>query len=122
TTFAATITVVDVDLEQLGSLLATLEPATVLGRDGLVVHLGGGRPLGYGSCKISVDTVRLWRSAARYGASVDQVSTDDIRREAISTFRDSVPAEVRQTWPALATALTLDHVPTDQVWYPPGAP
>ncbi|HEY6422283.1 MAG TPA: hypothetical protein VIY28_03350 [Pseudonocardiaceae bacterium] len=123
-TFTATITAVDVDLEQLGGLLSALQPATALDRHGLVVHLGGGRPLGYGSCEISIDLAgtRLWRSATRYGASVEVTTVDDIRGEAIASFRAAVPAEVRQTWPALATALTLDHVPSDQVWYPPGAP
>lgn len=123
TAFTATITVVDVDLEQLGSLLATLEPATVLDPALLVVHLGGGRPLGYGSCDIRIDQARtrLWRSATRYGASIDLVSADKILDEAIAAFRDAVPAEVRQTWPALATALALGHVKPEQVWYPPGA-
>lgn len=124
TTFTATVTVVDVDLEQLGSLLAALEPTAVLDRDDLVVHLGGGRPLGYGSCDISVDPARtrLWRSATRYGACVDLKDADDVRQQAIAAFRGAVSAEVQQTWPALATALTLDHVQPDQVWYPPGAP
>ncbi|MGH3692487.1 MAG: hypothetical protein ACRDRX_00515 [Pseudonocardiaceae bacterium] len=124
TEFVATITVVDVDLEQLGSLLAALQPAAVLDRDNLVVHLGGGRSLGYGSCEISIDQNRtwLWRSATRYGASADPTDADEIRRAAIAAFRAAAPAEVQRTWPALATALILDHVPPDRVWYPPGAP
>jgi len=64
----------------------------------------------------------LWRSATRYGACVDLKDADDVRQQAIAAFRGAVSAEVQQTWPALATALTLDHVQPDQVWYPPGAP
>lgn len=122
--FTATITVVDVDLAQLGSLLATLEPTAVLSRDNLVIHLGGGRPLGYGSCEISIDETRtrLWRSATRYGASADLTNVGELRREAIGAYKDTAPAGLRETWEALATALTLDHVPHAQVWYPPGAP
>ncbi len=124
TTFTATITAIDVDLPQLGSLLATLEPAIIHGEGNHVVHLGGGRSLGYGSCNISVEAARtrFWSSASRYGASGDPRDSDNIRQEAIAAFRRVVPVEVQETWPALARALTLDHVPRDQVWYPPGAP
>lgn len=124
TTFTATVTVVDVDLGQLGGLLGALNPACVLDGQDLVVHLGGGRPLGYGSCDISIDpgSTRLWRSASRYGASPDPHGTDDTRAEALAAFRAEMPTAVRETWKALAAALTLDHVEPGQVWYPPGAP
>jgi hypothetical protein len=124
TEFVATVTVIDVDLEQLGSLLATLQPAAVLDHGDLVVHLGGGRPLGYGSCEVSIDEdrTRLWRSATRYGASAERIDAGEVRCAAIAAFRAAVPAEVQQTWPALAMALTLDRVPAGRVWYPPGAP
>ncbi|MGH3905070.1 MAG: hypothetical protein ACRDTE_12885 [Pseudonocardiaceae bacterium] len=124
TTFTATVTVVDVDLGQLGGLLAALEPATILTGDDLVAHFGGGRPLGYGSCDISIDPARtrIWRSASRYGASADLHRTDEIRAQAVAGFRAEMPTAVQDTWEALATALTLDHVEPGQVWYPPGAP
>jgi hypothetical protein len=116
TTFRATVTAVDVDHEQLGALCAALEPSTALGRKDLLVHLGGGRPLGYGSCTVTIDdTSAVWESAARYGVTTDAT---DLLGESRRAFA-ARPAEHAQTWKALAKALSRDVVSRQTVTYPP---
>jgi hypothetical protein len=128
TRFTATLTLIDVDEVQLGSLLATLQPGNVLGRDDLVVHLGGGKPLGYGSCTITVETgeqeraSRLWRSSSRYrqhgpGDTLDLTADRDRLLQAFCLSEDRADGE---TWRALGIALRRDAVAADRVWYPPG--
>lgn len=133
TRFTATVTLVDVDEGQLGSLLATLQPGSILGRDDLMVHIGGGRPLGYGSCTVTIETgstdpgesgrsSRLWRSASRYRHQQpgDRLDLDADRDELLQAFRAGKDRADHETWRALAIVLRRDAVPADLVWYPPG--
>lgn len=119
TTFRATVVAVDVDREQLGALLAALDPSTVLGQPDALVHLGGGRPVGFGSCRIRVDeqASRVWLSASRYGAQPDVDGLLAQSRDAFAAHR----SRYRATWRALARVLDRRAVPPEQVWYPPGA-
>lgn len=128
TRFTATLTLIDVDEVQLGSVLATLQPGSVLGGDDLMVHLGGGRPLGYGSCIITIETgdgvraSRLWRSGSRYrrqepGDTLDLAADRD---DLLKRFRTSEDRADQETWRALGIVLRRGAVPADRVWYPPG--
>lgn len=130
TRFTATITLIDVDEVQLGSVIATLQPGAVFGRDDLMGHLGGGRPLGYGSCTISIETdqnnptSQLWRSGSRYrkkgpGDTLD-LSLASNRQKLLQAFLASKDRADQQTWRSLATVLRRDAVPASLVWYPPG--
>ena len=128
TVFTATVTVVDVTTDQIGALLATLRPELALSDDGgadrdLVVHIGGGRALGYGSCTITLEAgrTRLWRSAFRYGGAGEECDLDTIAEYAVDEFRESTTEPVARQWNLVAKALTLDHVDPALVWYPPGA-
>lgn len=128
TVFTASVTVVDVTMDQIGALLATLRPELVLSGDGgadrdLVVHIGGGRPLGYGSCTITLDAsrTRLWNSAARYGGAGEECDLDTIAEYAVDEFRESTKEPIARQWNLVAKALALDHVDPALVWYPPGA-
>jgi CRISPR-associated protein (TIGR03986 family) len=124
TMFTATITAIDVDVEQLGSLLAALDPATVLGQPDALVSLGGGRPLGYGSCRIVLDEAasQVWTSASRYSAD-SRASTAELitrSRAAFATLGATPDSPYGPTWQALAVALSASAVDGDKVWYPPG--
>lgn len=132
TTFTATITFIDLDEVQLGSLMAVLQPRSVLADQVLeerkpceiLQHIGGGRPLGLGSCAVSIDAQRsqIWRSVARYGGRAE--STTPTIDEYIERFRswatDNI-SDVHDQWPLIATAMGSTTVPPDAVWYPPGA-
>lgn len=118
TTFTATITAVDVDRGQLGALLAAFDSSDVLGQADALVHLGGGRPLGYGSCRIDLDedASRVWVSAARYGAAVTP-TTAELLVESRAEFAGTAG---RQGWAELAKVLSAAAVAGQNVWYPPG--
>ncbi|MGH3529191.1 MAG: hypothetical protein ACRDQ6_18055, partial [Pseudonocardiaceae bacterium] len=116
TRFTATLTLIDVDKVQLGSLLATVQPGSVLGGDDLMVHLGGGQPLGYGSCTITVETgedgrvSRLWRSGSRYRKPEpdDTLDLAADRDDLLTAFRGSGDRADPKTWGALGIALHRD--------------
>ncbi len=108
---------------ELGGLLATFEPQRVLLADGpgrrqLRLYLGGGKPLGLGSCQASVEELRVWTADSRYGGAPAVAPDPD---GYIGEFRDATPPEVRATWPALTAVLADDSVDPKLVSYPPGA-
>ncbi|NNJ63618.1 MAG: hypothetical protein HKP61_22350 [Dactylosporangium sp.] len=107
---------------ELGSLLAALQPHSVLppgapGGRSLRLHLGGGKPLGLGSCHASVEDLRVWTAQSRYGAAAP-VDPDPDRY--IERFVASVPPPVSVSWTALGAVLAEDTVDPERVWYPPG--
>ncbi|GLI00907.1 RAMP superfamily CRISPR-associated protein [Phytohabitans aurantiacus] len=108
---------------ELGGLLATFQPDRAVAAAGIAdgplrLHLGGGKPLGLGSCRASVSELRVWSARSRYG-DADPVTAEPGRY--VAAFVGSVPAEVTATWPALAAVLAADTVDPARVWYPPGA-
>ena len=104
----------------LGGLLAAFEPGRVLPVDGepLNLHLGGGKPLGLGSCTAGISGLRVWDAASRYGGA-PQTSPDE--EAYVRAFRESCLPQVTGTWPALAAVLTPRGRDARYVWYPPGA-
>jgi CRISPR-associated protein (TIGR03986 family) len=126
TTFHGRVAFDNLSLADFGSLLAALDPrklatadsdANAAGWDGVVTSVGGGKPFGFGAVNIEVESVVAQTAAERYleqgGEPVDQGAV-------VRDFRDSVPNDVRQAWPALRNALTFGFVPDERVWYPPG--
>ncbi|MCW2914723.1 MAG: CRISPR-associated family protein [Actinomycetia bacterium] len=112
---------------EIGGLLAALSPARVL--DGLVPHadggadigiaVGGGRPFGFGACTTRITGLRVDDARSRYlGARRPALEVEN----ALQAFTEAVDDGVRETWPALAAALHLDHVDPGKVWYPPARP
>jgi RAMP superfamily len=108
---------------ELGGLLAAFEPRRVLASVGspgrpLLLHLGGGKPLGLGSCTATVGELRVWTAASRYaGAPEEAVDADACTSE----FTKSCTSEVKDhVWPALTAVLAQGTVNPAQVWYPPG--
>lgn len=118
--FTATITFTDIDHAQLGGLLAALLPGRALGEDKALQHIGGGRPLGFGSSRITLVEGKMWANGSRYGCdSAEQTFAVDAL---LTSFRDSQPERLRGTiWPQISEVLRQDSVDPEKVWYPPGA-
>jgi CRISPR-associated protein (TIGR03986 family) len=121
TRFTARITFTDIDSKQLGGLLSALHPARAMQVEGLLQHIGGGRPLGFGSCRIALVEGQVWRSGSRYGNGSAQWSLDDIE-PLVTEFRESQRDLPRTLWRQIAEVLHPDAVVSAKVWYPPGRP
>lgn len=123
TRFTATVTFTDLSRAQLGGLLAALEPQSFLkDAENAQVHIGGGRPLGFGSCTISVneERSRVWSSGARYGAEGSTTSRPSMS-DLFNAFRTAMPAHLGRTLTHLGQALDPTAVDHAKVTYPPGA-
>jgi RAMP superfamily len=107
---------------ELGGLLAAFEPHRVLAAPEppgpLLLHLGGGKPLGLGSCTAAVSDLRMWTAASRYGGATDEL----VHAGACTAeFTASCPRElIDKVWPSLTVVLAQGTVDPAQVWYPPG--
>ncbi|MCP2170357.1 RAMP superfamily CRISPR-associated protein [Goodfellowiella coeruleoviolacea] len=124
TRFGFTVRFANLDLAELGALLAALSPGSVLhsqlrGGGEIGFAVGGGRPLGFGTCTSQITALTVHTADTWYGS---QQPVPVTAAEAVAAFTQSVHSGVRVTWPALAAALHLDHVPPDKVWYPPEKP
>jgi len=106
----------------LGGLLATIEPHRVAdlttGKGTPTLRLGGGKPLGLGSCRATVSGLQVWTAESRYNGGVHPDPDPD---RYVGRFIDDTPAEVQATWPAIAAVLAEDTVDAEFVWYPPGS-
>lgn len=102
--------------EQLGWLLAAADPAAFLGSE-CWVHIGRGKPLGYGSAQPKVVGLHMYTAQSRYGSAMDK-SAD--QNELISAVRQQVPAELHAVHDALRRVLASkpQDVPADRIWYP----
>ncbi|MFJ9675397.1 RAMP superfamily CRISPR-associated protein [Streptomyces sp. NPDC101221] len=114
--FTYTVRFAGLDLGELGGLLAALDPAGLFpGDTGFAV--GGGRPLGFGTCTSRVRALRAYTATQWYAGAGREPSAIK-PQAAISAFRDTVDRGVRETWPDVRAVLTLDQVAPDSVWYP----
>ncbi|WP_433685756.1 TIGR03986 family type III CRISPR-associated RAMP protein [Nocardia sp. CA-119907] len=123
TRLEATVTFTDLDHAQLGSLIIALQPWRAFGK-AAALHLGGGRPLGYGSCRIEIDPESSWITTPhdRYTGKNPSRFDETVLTSVVDQFRQAPDmAGARRIWPLLGKALMLDHVAANQVWYPPGA-
>ena len=106
---------------ELGGLLAAFEPQRVLGgyaAGEFRLHLGGGKPLGLGSCTASVTELRTWTADSRYGGGTAEAADTGA---CLAEFAKVCTDDVKSTWPALAAVLAEGSVDPRRVWYPPGA-
>lgn len=119
--FSGTLFFENLRSDQLGSLVATLDPSVLienLDKEQVALHVGGGRPLGLGSVSpIKVD-VTLDAAANRYSGQGPTPASSELVRQWIQEFQMSAPPEIQSTWPALAALLSFDHVNPDTVRYP----
>ncbi|MEO3844172.1 TIGR03986 family CRISPR-associated RAMP protein [Streptomyces sp. B22F1] len=111
---------------ELGGLLSALDPSLLLGTDegrdaSEPVHygwaVGGGRPLGFGTCTARVTVTSLDSAESRYLGADPPEEADAVAL--VGAFRRSVSKELGEVWKRLASVLRLDWAPADRVWYPP---
>lgn len=93
TTFTFALDVINLSLVELGALLWTLRPD-----DGFFHRLGGGKPLGFGSVQLDVDTPRAelrdgrgWRDYyLTLGDAPGAAEFYDLRARAVAAFQEAV--------------------------------
>lgn len=103
---------------QLAFLLMAVDPGRLQGLDGapdaigeLQTHLGGGKPLGFGSATATV-TVVAEDAAGRYLSTTTPLDADELM-----AMQAPVPPDAH--WlPGLAKALSSQAVSANRIWYP----
>lgn len=114
---------------ELGGLLAVLDPGLLLKtRDdpeprpdasqapGFGIAVGGGRPLGFGTCSTSLHDLVIQDAQARYlGGDAPGVDAAG----AVAAFRQMYQGHMAEVWGAAGQVLRPGAVPDWQVWYPP---
>ena len=107
----------NLSLDQLAMLLAAADPARALGGGPYQIHLGRGKPLGYGSATTKVSALVAQTAAQRYqGDTGEPVSLDALADRSAQLGNDK---RLEATWEALRRVLAPDTVPADRIWYPP---
>ncbi|WP_217130052.1 TIGR03986 family CRISPR-associated RAMP protein [Streptomyces sp. AC558_RSS880] len=123
--FTARVFFENLDEAELGGLLCALNPGLLLHpfddeqgeRPEYGLAVGGGRPLGFGSCTTEITRVELDTAAGRY-LGADAPVPDP--RSAVAAFRKAADKALRDVWKReLTKVLRLDWSPADRVWYPP---
>lgn len=124
--FTARVWFENLSLGELGGLLSALDPGQLLHaydrkdeeRPLYGLAVGGGRPLGFGTCTTRVTVVEADQAESRYlGEPGTALDVD----AAVAAFRKAAPKELRDNiWKRqLTKVLRLDWAPADRVWYPP---
>jgi CRISPR-associated protein (TIGR03986 family) len=127
TCFTQEIAFDNVTRAELGSVLLTLLPRLVLPQtEGLktadyLLRLGGGKPLGLGSCAVEVTDLWWQDSTQRYlgQQEVSQSATEFFAPLAGDVARLAGHAVLKH-WPTLSRILRADGVDPKLVWYPLG--
>lgn len=115
---------------ELGGLIAALQPQLLFQRldpalpyhfDGQpqwAIHVGGGKPLGLGSCQVHDLTVQADTAASRY---LDEDRPAVTAAEAVAAFAQE-HAALAEHWRQVSAALHVDHVDSRIVGYPTAHP
>ncbi|MBO3752841.1 hypothetical protein J5X84_42905 [Streptosporangiaceae bacterium NEAU-GS5] len=127
------ITFDNIPKAELGSLLVTLLPRLLLARTepgesgDYALRLGGGKPLGLGSCRVAVTALEWWESATRYmGGQAFRTSPEEFLalklddRSVMSHVAVLAGPDVRRQWPVVSRVLRADAVDPQLIWYPHG--
>ncbi len=118
TTITATVTFDNLTLPQVGWLLASADPNLILGNDSgsLRIHLGGGKPLGFGTTRPTVFDLQIATAHNRYCGGTDHAPT--VAR-AIAAARRQVPERgLEQVHDAMTVVLDRGAVPANRIAYP----
>ena len=121
TVLSARITFDNLSPEQLGWLLAAAEPKRLFGSK-CVVHLGGGKPLGYGTAEPRIENLHLETATQRYAN--DAVAAPEQRADdAVRLVRGLVEErQLTEVHAALKHLLSPDAVHADRINYPTSKP
>jgi hypothetical protein len=123
--FACTVRFENLTRAEIGGLLAALDPALLLVEQGAAkqarygVAVGGGRPLGFGTCTSGLRDLVVESAASRY---LGEDAPGFGARDAVDDFRQQAGEGLPTVWAALTHALRLGRVADRQVWYPPAGP
>lgn len=118
TVLRARVTFDNLDMEQLGWLLAAAQPSTLLGGEAFV-HIGGGKPLGYGTAHPEIEDLHVFDAASRYGTGTSPVT----QAQAIASIAGLVDRRgLAQVHQALRRLLGPDTVSADRLSYPTTEP
>jgi CRISPR-associated protein (TIGR03986 family) len=127
TVFRQKITFDNVSPAELGSLLLTLLPGLLLPRTegrqsaDYWLRLGGGKPLGLGSCAVTITDLQ-WQDARQRYLGQDPVSQSP--EEFFAPLEKEVARlaghPVLRYWPTLSRVLRADAVDHALIWYPLG--
>lgn len=113
---------------EIGGLVATLQPHRLFATrsDPLpyttddepeyAIHIGGGKPFGYGSCTVTDLTVTLDDADSRYLGDARRETDPD---ELVAAFAADHADAMAGSWPLVAAALHTAHVDSRIVGYPP---
>jgi len=102
---------------QIGSLLMAINPGLAFGSD-LRTRLGGGKPLGLGTVKPSIEQITASTAAGRYIGSHTAGMPSPVGL--VDEFKQSASDSVRAGWPDIEAILRPDPEKTESIWYPPG--
>lgn len=127
TCFRQKISFDNVPAAELGSVLLTLLPRLLLPRtEGMreadyLLRLGGGKPLGLGSCRVKI-TELIWQDARRRYLGQPEVSqdADEFFTPLASAVARLAGHPVMKHWPTLSRILRADAVDPELIWYPLG--
>lgn len=115
----ARITFDNLDVEQLGWLLAAAQPDQLFDVP-CHIHIGGGKPLGYGTAAPRIANLVLFDPAARYGGGAAAAVTAE---RAVDHVRGLVnERHLDETHRALARLLSPEAVDADRISYPTSQP
>jgi CRISPR-associated protein (TIGR03986 family) len=127
TCFRQDIAFDNVSRAELGSVLLTLLPRLVLPRTegrqtaDYLLRLGGGKPLGLGSCAVEVTNLQWQDSRQRYlGQQLVGQSAEDFFDPVVGDVARLAGHEVLLHWPMLSRILRADGVDPELIWYPLG--
>ena len=113
---------------EIGGLVATLQPGRLFAtqaealpyptenRPEFAIHLGGGKPIGLGSCQVDELTVTIDTCESRYLRTTAQPHLNP--DELVSTFAAEHAEHLADIWQNVAAALHTDHVDSRIVSYP----
>ena len=121
TVISSKITFENLDSEQLAWLLAAANPSEFFNDSDKEtsqywIHIGGGKPLGYGSASPQIRNFQVFSASSRYGSSED--SMFDLPSAWKLTRQSADARSLTETHRALKKVLKPDAVHADRIWYP----
>lgn len=110
------VTFDNLDGLQLGWLLAAAAPSLFFDHD-CCIHIGGGKPLGFGSAIPEICELQISTGVDRYSGGHPVASTP---AQLVQDARDQTPEHLRSVHGALERVLAAspEGVPADRLWYP----
>ncbi len=105
----------NLDIEQIGWLIAAADPSAFFATD-CATHLGGGKPLGYGTATTRVEAFQAESASQRYNADADSRLTVE---QVLGHVRNLVePRGLAAAHSALRRILGTKSVDADRISYP----